>query len=134
MSNQYGFRHGPTNTNTPAGRPGNGVADHRPIGNPGSGVTDDSTVGNGSSDVTQTVATAAHKAVDAVTEKAAKAEAKLREGAASNEEALREAADKAALKANELKSQASRYVTEKPFAAAGIAFLAGIVTAAWMRR
>lgn len=120
MSNhEYGFRHGPTNTNTPR----NGINE------PGNSRFDKS-----DADVTKTVASAAHQAVDAVTEKAAEAERKLREGAATNEQALREAADKATLKANQLKSQAHQYVNEKPFAAAGIAFLAGIATAAWLRK
>lgn len=137
MSNQeYGFRHGPTNTNTPTAN-SNGSSSAEIGGtSPNTGDTgaDDGTKTRASADLTRNVAMKAHKAVDSVTEKAAEAERKLRESAATNEEALREAADKSALKAKELKTRARRYVNENPMTAAGIAFVAGIVTAAWMRK
>lgn len=85
-------------------------------------------------DMTKKLAIAAHQAVDKAAEKAAEAERTLRDKTATNEEALREVADKTSLKAKQLKSDAQRYVDNNPLAAAGIAFVAGILVSAWMRR
>lgn len=121
MSNQeYSFRHGPTNTNTTTSNAGTANSNGEDK--------------NTSADLTRSVAMSAHKAVDSITEKAAEAERKIRDSATSNEEALRQAADKSAAKAKELKLKARNYVNENPLTAAGIAFVAGIVTSAWMRK
>lgn len=77
---------------------------------------------------------AAHRAVDNVTARLAEAERTLREQATDKEESIRDAADQASRKASELKQRTSRYINENPMAAAGIAFAAGILFSAWMRR
>lgn len=77
---------------------------------------------------------AAHRAVDNVASHLADAERKLRSEATNKEEALRDAAGKASDKATELKAKTSNYINENPMAAAGIAFAAGILFSAWMRK
>lgn len=83
---------------------------------------------------TSKIVDAAHRAVDSVAERVAGAEAALRDQAADKEQTLREAADTATAKANEMRNKTQTFITENPLTAAGIAFTAGILFSAWMRR
>lgn len=83
---------------------------------------------------TPRIAEAAHRAVDTVAAQVAEAERRLRDSATDNQDALKDVAGQATEKASEVKDRTREYINNHPLAAAGIAFAAGIVFSAWMRR
>lgn len=76
----------------------------------------------------------AHDAIDSASEKAADVETKLREEAGRLAEKSNERAREAREKLDETVNTVDSFVREKPFAAAGIAFAAGVLGAMWLKR
>lgn len=83
---------------------------------------------------TEQAASAAHGAVDRAAESAARAEERLREAAAAGEQRLREKGAEARLTAERALEHVRQYTRDNPFAAAGIAFAAGMILSRLMRR
>lgn len=83
---------------------------------------------------TDKVARAAHDTIDDTAEKARSFEASLRGGAKNANQALNEQQDAAIAKMREVTGKAEAFAREQPLTAAGIAFAAGIVAAALLRR
>ncbi len=83
---------------------------------------------------TEQAASLAHEAVDRVAETAAKAEERIREAALASEERLREKGEEARVTADRLLDHMRQYTRDNPFAAAGIAFAAGMILSRLLRR
>ena len=83
---------------------------------------------------TSKLADAAHRAVDSVAAQVAEAERRLRDSASENKEALGDVAGTYKDKAGDIKDRTREYIDNNPVAAAGIAFVAGIIFSAWMRK
>ena len=75
-----------------------------------------------------------HAAVDIMSDKAAFTEEKLRETAASSSDAIAEKSDQAKQAAAKTRSEVESFAKENPWATAGIAFAAGAVISALVRR
>lgn len=89
------------------------------------------------SETTTTTRRAAKTAHDVIDETAAKAEPvelQLREKAATAGEKVGATQEKAREQLDESLAKAEKFVKEKPFASAGIAFAAGIVVSTLLRR
>lgn len=83
---------------------------------------------------TNRVAQAMHDIVDETAEKAETFEAQLRENASSAGEDLEAGQDLVQQQIDESLAKVERFVKEQPVASAGIAFAAGIVVSAMLRR
>lgn len=83
---------------------------------------------------TEQAATAAHSAVNRAADKAARAEERVREATATGGERLREKGEEARVTAERALDHIRQYTRDNPFAAAGIAFAAGIILSRLMRR
>lgn len=83
---------------------------------------------------TEQAATAAHSAVDRAADKAARAEERVRGAAAAGGERLRESGEEARVTAERALDHVRQYTRDNPFAAAGIAFAAGMILSRLMRR
>lgn len=83
---------------------------------------------------TEQVASAAHGAVDRAAETAARAEERLREAAAAGEQQLREKGEEVRVTAERALDHVRQYTRDNPFAAAGIAFAAGMILSRLMSR
>jgi ElaB/YqjD/DUF883 family membrane-anchored ribosome-binding protein len=84
--------------------------------------------------LTDKATSAAHEAVDALSSKAAVAESNVRKGAASSAETLSEKQLIAREKLGEYSSKTRTLAAENPLATAGIAFAAGMLVTALLRR
>lgn len=82
----------------------------------------------------QKVALSAHDTIDRAADVAARAEQSVRESAAMADERVRETANRALDEGAAGVKRARDYVGEHPLASVGIAFAAGIVAAALLRR
>lgn len=80
------------------------------------------------------VALGAHETIDRAADAAERAERTVRDSAAAADERLRETASEAVDQGRESVERARGYVAEHPLAAVGIAFAAGVVAAALLRR
>lgn len=83
---------------------------------------------------THRVAERAHQTIDRAAEMAADAEQSLRSSAARAGEKLRETEARAADTLDESVNQIRSYVEKNPLASAGIAFAAGLLVSALLRR
>jgi ElaB/YqjD/DUF883 family membrane-anchored ribosome-binding protein len=83
---------------------------------------------------TDTVADAAHDAVDRAAESVAKAEERIREKAAASERHLRDKSVEARVTTERAIDHVRQYTQEKPLAAAAIAFAAGLVVSRLLSR
>jgi ElaB/YqjD/DUF883 family membrane-anchored ribosome-binding protein len=83
---------------------------------------------------TDKVAAAAHEAVDKMATSADQIEERLRERAARAQVSARDAADRAQRMSEDVVTDVRHYVHEHPFASLGIAFTAGLVFSALLRR
>lgn len=90
--------------------------------------------GDLNSPVTAKASAAAHQAVDAVAEKAAAAEDSLRKTAASSQETLAHKQEEIKQQLQSSYSKTRELAAQHPLATAGIAFAAGIVLTALLRR
>ena len=90
--------------------------------------------GNRNSGTTQRVAERAHQTIDRAAEVAADAEQSLRAGAARAGERLRETEARAAETLDDSMDRIRNYVEKNPLASAGIAFAAGLLVSALLRR
>ncbi|BDF96422.1 MULTISPECIES: hypothetical protein [Pseudoalteromonas] len=84
--------------------------------------------------LTDKATSAAHLAVDALSSKAATAEQSIRHGAASSAETLSEKQKVAREKLTEYSGKTRQLASENPLATAGIAFAAGMLVTALLRR
>lgn len=84
--------------------------------------------------LTDKATSAAHLAVDALSSKAATAEQGIRHGAASSAETLTEKQKIAREKLTEYSGRTRQLASENPLATAGIAFAAGMLVTALLRR
>lgn len=76
---------------------------------------------------TEAVAAKAHSAIDGAASKAVDIERKLRSQAASAQETLADKKDEASEQMQQTVAKVESFIKEKPLAAAGIAFAAGIL-------
>lgn len=83
---------------------------------------------------TEQAASVAHGAVDRAADTAAKAEERIREAAATGEQRLREKGEEARVTAERALDHIRQYTRDNPFAAAGIAFAAGMILSRLMSR
>ena len=83
---------------------------------------------------TDTVADAAHGAVERAADSVAKAEERIREKAALSERQLREKSAEARASTERVIDHVRQYTQEKPLAAAAIAFAAGLVVSRILSR
>lgn len=90
--------------------------------------------GDVNSPATVKAAEATHQAVDTVAEKAAAAEDALRKTAASSEEALAQKQAEIKQQLQSTYSKTREFAAQNPLATAGIAFAAGVVLTALLRR
>jgi ElaB/YqjD/DUF883 family membrane-anchored ribosome-binding protein len=88
----------------------------------------------GGTPATDTVADAAHSAVERAADSVAKAEERMREKAATAERQLREKTAEARASGEQLIDHVRQYTQEKPLAAAAIAFAAGMVVSRMLSR
>ncbi|GAA59147.1 hypothetical protein P20652_1006 [Pseudoalteromonas sp. BSi20652] len=84
--------------------------------------------------LTEKATSAAHDAVDALSNKAATAESSVRKGASSSAEALSEKQLIAREKLSECSAKTRAFASENPLATAGIAFAAGMLITSLFRR
>ena len=87
-----------------------------------------------STPTTDTVADAAHDAVERAADSVAKAEERIREKAAASERHLREKTAEARVTTERAIDHVRQYTQEKPLAAAAIAFAAGLVVSRLLSR
>ena len=83
---------------------------------------------------TEKATEAAHHAVDALSTRAASAEHSVRQGASSSAQTLSEKQAVARAKINEYSGKTRQLASENPLATAGIAFAAGMLVTALIRR
>jgi len=83
---------------------------------------------------TEKATEAAHHAVDALSSRAASAEHSVREGATNSAKTLSEKQAVAREKINEYSGKTRQLASENPLATAGIAFSAGMLVSALIRR
>jgi ElaB/YqjD/DUF883 family membrane-anchored ribosome-binding protein len=83
---------------------------------------------------TERVAQKTHDVVDKVAANISKREESLRTAATDTEEQLKQLATKAEEAAAQDVARAKRYISEKPLASIGIAFGAGLLVSALLRR
>lgn len=83
---------------------------------------------------TDTVADAAHGAVERAADSVAKAEQRIREKAAESDRQFREKSAEARASTERVIDQMRQYSQEKPLAAAAIAFAAGLVVSRILSR
>lgn len=86
------------------------------------------------SPVTTKASEAAHHAVDAMAVKAAVAEDTLRKTAASSQETLAHKQEEIKQQLQSTYSKANEFAAQNPIATAGIAFVAGMLVTALLRR
>ncbi|MBV2129402.1 DUF883 domain-containing protein [Arsukibacterium indicum] len=86
------------------------------------------------SPVTEKASQAAHHAVDAMAEKAASAEDSLRKTAASSKATIDEKQEQLKMQMQGSYERSKQFAQENPLAAAGIAFAAGMLVSALLRR
>lgn len=86
------------------------------------------------SPVTEKASEAAHHAVDAMAVKAATAEDSLRKTAASSQESLAHKQEEIKQQLQSGYSKSREFAAQNPLAAAGIAFAAGMLVSALLRR
>ncbi len=86
------------------------------------------------SSVADQVAEAAHETVDRVAKSAADAEERIRKAAAEAERNLKKSSDKAQQQTQELNRVVTDYVNKHPVKSIGIAFAAGVLVSALLRR
>ena len=84
--------------------------------------------------ITDQVVNKAHEAIDRAAVHARDAEARAREKTASSVQQLESTHDHARQELDAVLRKLDGFVREKPFAAAGVAFAAGVLTAALLRR
>ena len=108
-------------------RPVGGTATKAPLETP-------TAAGTPESPATESAKRYAHDAVDSVAESAAQAERKIREFGATAEEQVRDRAQAARAQADDTVERVRRYAEEKPLAAAGIAFAAGLLLSRLLSR
>jgi ElaB/YqjD/DUF883 family membrane-anchored ribosome-binding protein len=83
---------------------------------------------------TEAIARSAHEAVDRVAETAAQAEERLRKAGMAAQENLKAGSERARVKSSELADDMRTYVNDHPLTALGIAFAAGMLLTAMLRR
>ncbi|HCV01220.1 DUF883 domain-containing protein [Pseudoalteromonas sp. SSMSWG5] len=83
---------------------------------------------------TEKATEAAHHAVDALSTRAASAEHSVREGASNSAQTISEKQAQAREKLGEYSSKTRQLASENPLATAGIAFAAGMLVSALIRR
>lgn len=83
---------------------------------------------------TDKATSAAHDAVDALSTRAATAEHNIREGASSSAETLSEKQKIAREKLTQYSGRTRQLASENPLATAGVAFAAGMLVSALIRR
>ncbi len=83
---------------------------------------------------TEKATEAAHHAVDALSSRAASAEHSVRQGASSSAKTLSEKQAAARAKISEYGGKTRQFAAENPLATAGIAFAAGMLVTALLRR
>jgi len=83
---------------------------------------------------TEKLATAAHKVVDDLAERAVPLEIRAKEQVGRASQTVSESAEQAKAKATDAASRAESTIREHPFAAAGVAFAAGLLTSMFLRR
>ncbi|KKO47142.1 hypothetical protein WG68_00345 [Arsukibacterium ikkense] len=86
------------------------------------------------SPVTERASEAAHHAVDAMAEKAATAEDTIRRTAASSKETIDQKQEELKLQMQSTYERGKQFTKENPVVAAGIAFAAGMLVSALLRR
>ena len=84
--------------------------------------------------LTEKATSAAHQAVDTLSSKAAAAEQNIRQGASTSSETLSEKQKLAQDKLTEYSGKTRKLASENPLATAGIAFAAGMLVTALIRR
>jgi ElaB/YqjD/DUF883 family membrane-anchored ribosome-binding protein len=89
---------------------------------------------NNEAPLTDKATSAAHDAVDALSNKAASAESSVRKGASSSAETLTEKQLIARKKLGEYSSKTRTLASENPLATAGLAFAAGMLVTSLFRR
>ncbi|WP_019677064.1 hypothetical protein [Arsukibacterium perlucidum] len=94
------------------------------------------TAGNSTanSPVTERASEAAHHAVDSMAEKAATAEDSLRRTAASSKATIDQKQEELKMQMQSSYERSKQFAQENPLAAAGIAFAAGMLVSALLRR
>lgn len=101
-------------------------------------ATTQSTTNTGNSSVnspvTERASEAAHHAVDAMAEKAATAEDTLRRTAASSKATIDQKQEELKMQMQSTYERSKQFAHENPVAAAGIAFAAGMLVSALLRR
>lgn len=107
-------------------------ADTPPINQPKAAAN--KTASKASESTTDRIATAAHDAVDRFAVHANKRESQIREAAQTAGEQAEVKREQATEQFNDVITRVEAYVREKPLASAGIAFMAGIVANAILRR
>ena len=100
---------------------------------PGSNASETGKVRAGTP-TTDTVADAAHGAVERAADSVAKAEERIREKASASERQLREKSAEARASTERVIDHIRQYTQEKPLAAAAIAFAAGLVVSRILSR
>jgi ElaB/YqjD/DUF883 family membrane-anchored ribosome-binding protein len=96
-------------------------------------TTDGKETGNGSS-TTQRFAAKAHETVDTIADRAQRAEREVRDAAERTVEQARQLHEQYAQSAEQGLRRATSYLESNPLAVVGIAFLAGVVLSAMIRR
>ncbi len=86
------------------------------------------------SHTTDKIAKAAHEAVDKMAASADQVETRVRQSAAEAQSTMREKTDQAQRMSEDAIVNVRNYVHEHPFASLGLAFAAGIVFSALLRR
>lgn len=98
------------------------------------GVENPATSETRSTEATRKASLAAHKAVDSLVEPAAKAERKVRDLATRAEQSARDGKEQVVARTESLLDDARDYAKEKPLAAAGISFAAGLLLSLFLRK
>ncbi|HEX5787267.1 MAG TPA: hypothetical protein VFY03_03745 [Woeseiaceae bacterium] len=87
-----------------------------------------------SASTTSRVAEKAHRAIDESASRAENLERKVRDKAGEAQDKLAASRQRASLKVDESLGEVEAFVRERPLAATGIAFAAGVLVAALLRR
>ncbi len=80
------------------------------------------------------VADVAHEAVDRFAKTAAEAEERIRSAASDAERSVKDATKQAQLRSRDVNQAVTEYVNKNPVKSIGIAFAAGVIVSALMRR